>query len=455
MDAETRVATLLGDPRKAVVAMAIPIIISLAVAEINSVADRAWCSGLGVEALAAISVVRPIYNVYVGLGAGLGVGAAAVISRNIGAGRPKDASVSAVQAIIIGLLFALALTPVMFLLQPGLLEAIGSEDIYDATMSYMTCYTLSLAIIVMNGVIGGVLNGQGAASLSTIMMMVLAVSNMILDPIFIYTFGLGITGASMATVIATVISLLVGMRYMLGRRTYLRFGRSMMRLDGPNMRSIMKAGIPQMLEYVVIYAMDTFLNMIVISSNGSRGLTIYSTPDAIVFLMVIPAMAVGSALVTVASSAYGQKDVQRMMGAFRFALMFGLGIVLSLVIFVELLPWLPMMMFTYTEEMAELRPEMIEAMRIMALYAPLFSMTPLCSGFLQAMKYPSFSVIIAIVRNLILIGLFMIASAYSLTMIMWSLDLGHLIGAIIISVVTFFTFRYVRRNVFPAVPKMG
>ena len=86
MDAETRVATLLGDPRKAVVAMAIPIIISLAVAEINSIADRAWCSGLGVEALAAISVVRPIYNVYVGLGSGLGVGAAAVISRNIGAG---------------------------------------------------------------------------------------------------------------------------------------------------------------------------------------------------------------------------------------------------------------------------------------------------------------------------------------------------------------------------------
>ena len=67
-------------------------------------------------------MVRPIYNVYVGLGAGLGVGVAAVISRNIGAARPKDASASAIQAIIIGFLFALALTPVMFFLQPGLDE---------------------------------------------------------------------------------------------------------------------------------------------------------------------------------------------------------------------------------------------------------------------------------------------------------------------------------------------
>ena len=444
MDADERVAVLLGDPKKAVIAMALPIIISLVVAEVNSIADRAWCSGMGVEALAAISVVRPIYNVYVGLGSGLGVGAAAVISRNIGAGRPKDASSCAIQAIIIGLVFALALTPVMFFLQPGLLEAIGSEDIQDATMSYMTCYTLSLVIIVINGVIGGILNGQGAAGLSTIMMMVLAIGNMILDPIFIYGLGLGITGASMATVIATVMSMCLGLWYMFGRKTFLRFDRSMMRLDPMHMKAIAKAGIPQMLEFVVIYAMDIFLNMIVISCGGSEGLTIYSTPDAIVFIMVVPAMAVGSALVTVASSAYGQKDIARMQAAFRFSVKFGIGMVLASVILVELIPSVIMGLFTYSEEMAALRPQMVTAMRILAIYAPFFSMTPLCSGYLQAMKYPSYSVIIAIVRNLILIGLFLIAATISLTTIFWFLVLGHVIGATIISTVTFFTFRHVR-----------
>ena len=132
MDAETRVATLLGDPKRAVIVMAIPIMLSLLVAEVNSLADRAWCSGLGVEALAAISVVRPMYNVYVGLGSGLGVGAAAVISRSIGAGRKEDASVCAVQAIIIGLLFGIALTPLMYLVQPGLLDVIGSDYMVTA-----------------------------------------------------------------------------------------------------------------------------------------------------------------------------------------------------------------------------------------------------------------------------------------------------------------------------------
>ena len=100
MDAEARVDLLLGNPRKAVVALAIPIIISLIVAEVNALADRAWCSGMGVEALAAVALVRPIYSVYMGLGSGLGVGGAAVISRYLGAERPKDASAAAVQALL-------------------------------------------------------------------------------------------------------------------------------------------------------------------------------------------------------------------------------------------------------------------------------------------------------------------------------------------------------------------
>ena len=444
MDAETRVATLLGDPKKAVIAMAIPIMLSLVVAEVNSLADRAWCSGLGVDAIAAISVVRPMYNVYVGLGSGLGVGAAAVISRNIGAGRKKDASSCAIQAIIIGLVFGIALTPILYLVQPGLLDVIGSEDIHGVTMSYMTCYTLSLAIIVANGVIGGVLNGQGAAGLSTTMMIVLAVSNMILDPIFIYVLGFGITGASMATVIATVLSMSLGLWYMFGRKTFLRYDRSVLGFDLSHMRSIAKAGIPQMLEFVVIYAMDMVLNMIVISCAGSEGLTIYSTPDAIVCIMIVPAMAVGSAVVTVASSAYGQRNIARMQEAFRFSVKFGIGMVLATVILVELIPSVFMSLFTYSGEMAALKPQMVDTMRILAIYAPMFSMTPICSGFLQAMKYPSFSVIIAVVRNLILIGLFLIAATISLTAICWFLVLGHLIGAMIIITVTFFTFRHVR-----------
>ena len=444
MDAGSRVDMLLGDPKKAIVAMSLPIIASLVVAELNAIVDRAWCSGMGVEALAAISVIRPIYCVYVGLGSGLGVGVAAVISRYIGAGNPEKASSSAVQAVLLGIVIGLILAPVIFLIQPGLLDVIGSSDINEITLSYMTCFTVCLPLIIVNGTIGGVLNGQGAAGLSTAMMVSQAVANMILDPIFIYVLGLGLTGASAATMVSTALSLAMGLYFVLGRRTYLKIGRGSLGYDSGNMRAVSKAGLPQMLEFAVIYAMDCVLNMIIISCAGSEGLTVYSMPDSIVALMIVPGLAVESALVAVASSAYGQRDPDRMQEAFFFAMKFGIGIVLALLVVVELLPGVFISVFTYSDAMSVYRPQMIEALRIMALYAPLFSITPICSAYLQSMKHPGYSVVIAIVRNLIMIGMYLIGSLISLVAIMWLLDLAHLIGALIIIAVTAVTFRNVR-----------
>lgn len=446
MDAEAGVDRILGDPRRAIVTMAVPILVSLVVVEVNSLVDRAWCAGLGVEALAGISVVRPIYNVYVGLGTGIGVGAAAVIARNIGAGRPRDSSVCAVQSLLLALAFALAATPVLYILQPSLLHLIGTEDTFDATMGYMTCYTLGLTLIVTNGVVGGILNGQGSASLSTATMIILAVGNMVLDPLFIYGLDLGLQGASLATMAATAVSLAVGLWFVFGRWTFLTYGRSDARPDAVHMGAVAKAGVPQMLEYVVIYFMDAVMNVIVISVGGSEGLTIYSTPDAVVALMLLPSMAVGSALVTVASAAYGQRDPERMRESMLFATKLTMGIVLVPFLIAEAVPSEVLIPFTYSDDTEPLRGQMADALRIMAPYSFLFSMTPLCSGLLQAMRHPEYSVAIAIVRNLVIIGFYLVGAQFSLFAILYGLDAGHLVGALIIVAVAHRTFRGVKRD---------
>ena len=66
-----------------------------------------------------------------------------------------------------------------------------------------------------------------------------------------------------------------------------------------------------------MYAMNAVVKVIVINTGGSEGLTVYSTPDNLIDLIVIPAMAIGSALVPVASSAFGQKDIGRMRASCR------------------------------------------------------------------------------------------------------------------------------------------
>jgi len=447
MNGEDSITILLGDPKKAIVRLAVPLILSLLVSQINVLADRVWCAGLGDDVMAAVAVVTPIYMTLVGLGSGLGVGASAVISKMIGAKRRDNALSASAQAIIFALIFGLALTPVLLASQTTLLSIIGSANVLDLTIAYIMPYTVFTVIIIFNGVVGGILNGQGATRFSMVMMTIQAASNMALDPIFIYSFGMGIQGAAIATVIATILSMMVGIMYLKGKRTYLDIDRGCIRYHKDNMHALMVAGIPQMIEYAIMWSMNAALNYIVLqSAGGSHALTIYSTPDNLMDLIVIPAMAIGSALVPVASSALGQTDLSRMRTSFRYALGLGLFTVMILAIIVEIFPEQFLYMFSYSGEMLLNRPEMVAVLKIMCGYVVFFSFTPLCSGYLQAMGHPNRSVIMALWRNAVLITFFWFAMPYTVNEIAWALVFGHMVGAASIFLVTLFTDRQVAKK---------
>ena len=448
MTAEDRVSTLLGDPRKAVIVMAIPLILSLLISQVNVLADRAWCSGLGDDAMSAVAVVSPVYMTIVGLGSGIGVGASAVISRMIGAQDRNKATSTAAQAIIFSLIFGIVLTPILILGQDGLLSVLSNDNILGITKEYMLPYSIFTIIIVFNGVIVGILNGQGATQYSMYLTLILAVLNIVLDPIFIYTLDMGLRGAAIATVIATVSSMAIGTLLIMSRRTYLHISRDSIKTDGECMHLLLLAGVPQMLEYAVLYFMDAVLNCIVLMSPmGSHALTVYSVPDNLVMLVVIPAMAIGSALVPVASSAYGQKDVSRMRKSFRFSLLVGISTVFLLTMILEFFPEQCLYIFSYTGEMLDNREEMASILKVMCFYVIFFAFTPICSGYMQAMGHPNRSLVLALYRNMLLIIFYYIAIQQpELTAIGYALICGHSIAAITILGVTIYTDRQMSKS---------
>lgn len=448
MTAEDRVSILLGNPRKAVLVMAVPLILSLLVSQVNVLADRAWCAGLGDDVMSAIAVVTPVYMTVVGLGSGIGVGASAVISRMIGAHNKEKASSTAVQAVIFGLLFGLVLTPILLLGQSDLLAVLSKDNILGITEDYMLPYTLFTIVIVFNGVIVGILNGQGATQYSMYLTVIQAVMNIVLDPIMIYGLDMGIQGAAVATVIATMVSVAIGTLLIISKRTYLPVSRSSLHYDRGCMHLLLLAGIPQMLEYAVLYFMDAVLNCIVLMSpEGSHALTVYSVPDNLMMLVVIPAMAIGSALVPVASSALGQKDMGRMRQSFRFSLLAGVLSVFVLSMAVELFPDQCLYMFSYSGEMMDNRPEMVRILRVMCFYIFFFAFTPICSGYMQAMGHPNRSLILALYRNALLIVFYWIAIQQDdLVAIGYALVCGHSIAAMTILAVTILTDRQVSKK---------
>ena len=425
MTAEENVSVLLGDSRKAIRTMAVPLFLALIVVQANSIADRAWSSGLGMESLAAIGLCAPIYLVINGLGTGIGVGGAAAVARFIGSGDRDRAASAAVQTLILSVVVSAVLTPFLVFFCEDILEILGSEGFTDVAYDYMIVIMITAPLFIINGAIAGLLRGEGAAKMSTAMMVVTALLNIILDPILIYVLDMGIAGASTATVVATLVSTAFGSGFYL--RGYVGSRIRGHGFSGSEMHDVMDVAVPQMAEYTVMYGMNLVLNWFVVFCAGAEGFAIYSVPVMVVDLALLPAYAIGSALVPVASSARGQGDVERMSEAFRYSLKLSLITILALMMMLIVLPEVFLLPFTYSDSTSYLQDDMVEATRIMSLCIPLYFVIPISASFLQALGMADRSLFHAIFRNLIFAGFYGVASLFSLEGIYWALVVGSLV----------------------------
>jgi len=129
------VKALLGDPKKTIIKLALPMILAMSVQTIYNLVDAIWVSGLGSDALAAVGFVFPIYFIAMALSTGLGMGAGSAISRRIGAKDKKGADNIAVHSLIITLLLAVVFTIPLFVFAESIFVLIGAGKTIDLTVN--------------------------------------------------------------------------------------------------------------------------------------------------------------------------------------------------------------------------------------------------------------------------------------------------------------------------------
>ena len=130
------VRVLLGNQRKGVLTLAVPIAIALFVQNLNNIVDSFWVSDLGQNPMAALGIVYPIYCILIGIGNGLGIGVSAAIARNIGRKNHDDANGVAAQSLLITLIISLVMTVVLMATAVPVIEIMGGGDMNDACLSY-------------------------------------------------------------------------------------------------------------------------------------------------------------------------------------------------------------------------------------------------------------------------------------------------------------------------------
>lgn len=442
------VKRMLGDPKKALLAMAIPMIVATIVQSMNNIIDAIWVSGISTAALAATGVAFPYFFIVMGVSNGLGAGASQALGRRLGAQDYEGTHRVASQTFVMSLLGAIVLTVVLSLLVEPLMAASGAEDYLSECLEYALPLFLGIPAILMSGVISALLRSEGASKRSMMIQLLAAGMNMVLDPIFIYVFGWGIGGAALATVVSMAVSTIVGLYwYFVSKSTFVRIPLRGFRFDRQVDRDILKVGIPASMEMIVMSLVCLVLNWIIVMVDPVDGLAIYSTGWRALDLLMIPAMAFGFSLVPICAAAYGAGKLDKLRQTFGYGLKFGTATMLIMTLFTLVAAPLIVALFTYSDATKDLAPGMILFLRISALFLPVITVEYASSGLFQSLGMGTRSLVVTLVMNLLRIPICSVLIGFGeLSLIWYGITVSEIIGAFIIGLWALRTLRGLDRR---------
>lgn len=233
---------------KALFKLGIPMVISLLVAALYNVVDTYFVSGLGKEAVAAVSVAFPIQLIFLGIGLTFGAGAGSYISRLLGGNNKKEASIVATVALISSAILGIITAIALFRYLEGVLKFMGAiPSIMEISKSYTGIFIVGGILGTVNVTLGNLAVAQGAAKISLKAMIVGSISNMILDPIFIFGLNLGVRGAAIATLIARVITSLMYLIYFIGDKNLIEIKLPNFKPTFAIYKEVLKIGISMLI----------------------------------------------------------------------------------------------------------------------------------------------------------------------------------------------------------------
>lgn len=443
MEKNANVEMITGDPKKAINKLAWPLIASMFLIFLNNIVDSIWVAGLGPEPLAAVGYVTPLFMVLVGVGNGIGAGATSLISRYIGAERRDDANNAAIHSAILSVIVSLVITAILLVSLESLLKIMGATDVLDYAMDYGMMVFLFTAPILIPPIFGGAFRAEGDVKRATLPIAIVAVINMILDPIFIYVFGWGVSGAALATGLSPIVGLLMMLYWIFIKKdTYLSYNKKDFHNDFSMYKDILVVGIPASLEQLIMSALAITVNFMLTIVSGSVAVAVYTAGWRVIALGLLPAIGVGTAAITVSGVAYGAKKYENIRTTLRYSVK--LGLISSIIVCILLYVFANQVsyIFSYSEASARLLPLIAGFIQLMCLFILYVPFGASAGNVFQGLGKGTTSFILTTFREFVLVLVFAYLLGFIFNMGERGIYYGMLIGGFIGSVIAYGYIEY-------------
>jgi len=435
---ETEGVNLLrGKPEVAVRKLAVPLMLSMMIISLYNIIDSFWIAGLGADQLAAVGFVIPLEFLIISIGTSMGAGITSVVSKHIGQKNDLMADNSAIHSVILSIIVSIIVTIIFTVFMKELLIFVGARGLaYNYALEYAHIYFVGSIFVVMPNALYGLLRSEGDNNRTMYVMVLCAIINMILDPLFIYTLNMGMFGAALSTVISLIIVLLVIVYWIyIKKDTYLKPTLKNYQYKPEIFKDILKVAIPSICEMIFITFITAIMHFIILAVSTTDSVAVFENGWRMVTLATEPMMAISTALISIMAANYGAQKYENMKIAYNYSMKLGTIIgVLALIIFMVFAPQIAYL-FSYGQTSIRLFKPTVEFFHIFAWFFLVFPGGVISTYMFQGLGKGTMSLIFTIIREAICATVFAIIFGiilgWGINGVWYGILLGYTIGGLI------------------------
>ena len=304
-----------GSLRRAIVLLAIPMVLEMVMESLFAVVDTFWVAHLGANAMATVGLTESVLMlVYCGA-MGLSMSATAMVARRIGEKDSKGAAVAAVQAILVGVVASVLVAVGGSAIAPKLLEIMGaSPDVIAIGRHYAAIMMGSTVAIVLLFLNNGIFRGAGDAAIAMRVLWLSNFINLLLDPCFIFGLGpfpeFGLAGAAVSTTIGRSIGVVYQMWILFSGHSRVKILPRQFRVHWDVMSRLIRVALNGMFQYGIGQLSWLFLVRLV-STFGSVAVAGYTVAIRIFFFAILPPWGLSGAAATLVGQNLGAQKPER------------------------------------------------------------------------------------------------------------------------------------------------
>ena len=305
-----------GSIRRAVILLAVPMVLEMCMESVFAVVDIFFVSHIGKHATSVVGLTESTITIVYSLAIGISMAATALVARRVGEKNPDAASKAGMQAMLIALVFTLAISITGFVFAGELLQWMGAEPATIASgINYTRIIMAGSIVIMLLFLLNGIFRGAGDAMMAMKSLWLANICNIILCPLFIRGLGpipaFGVTGAAMATTIGRGIGVLYQLYHLFDGKRLVKFAIKYLKPDWVIIRTIIDIAWHATLQFLIASGSWIVMARLVAQTGHSDATAGYQIAIRIVMFFLLPAWGLSNAAATLVGQNLGALQPQR------------------------------------------------------------------------------------------------------------------------------------------------